>query len=141
MEATIALEELVALENWELARQYVVDEARSGDESAIRFKEEIEVEFQVDLADRFAVADLPVPTFKRLTERLLEFARRSADSFRDELHQKICVEMKYCENKDKGLWKYSTYAAAIADIFGTSGAASLAVLLTKEEFLKKLCGC
>ena len=141
MMVLMTIEHLVALENWELARQFLVEQAEDGNEEAIAFKTQLEEEFNIDLSDLSAIGSLPVPAIMGLSKKLIDHAMDAVRNIESQLRQKICVEMNYCNKKNQGVWRYAEYAAAVADIFGGSGAVSLAVLLAKNQFLDKLCGC
>ena len=79
---------------------------------------------------------LAVTQFKReIFSRIDQIVRQA----NHQLYQGICVNLNWCESRNKSTIEYADYIAAALDIFGTNGAAALTVLLIKRKFLDKLC--
>lgn len=133
---TRTIEELLATDSWELARQAIVESPVFAPERG-----RIEEEFGISLGDVSFVIDLPLDTFKKLQKRLLDVVQDYFATVRDELYQRVCVEFGYCEQKKTRGWRIMEYLVGIFDILVTSGGATLAMLALKTEVLDKLCGC
>lgn len=136
MTATATFLEVVTWEDWELARVALIELPQLEDSCAL-----IEESFGVSLRDLEAILDLPPVSFEALRKRLIDAALAFLHARRDELRQKICVDLDYCELKKTSRWRIAGYIAAVVDITYTKGALSLAILALKQEVFDKLCGC
>lgn len=136
MNGLATFEQLWVTEDWELARQALV-EAPELEEVRI----EIEREFQVDLNDFGFIDDLSNAKFKKLKERLLTGIESFVSGLKVRLVRQVCVEWDYCNQRDSRKSEIAQYLAHALDIFITQGAMTLAVLLMKREYFDKLCGC
>ncbi len=136
METLRTMEELLQQEPWDVARELIESHPGFADARLI-----VDAEFGVWVGDREGILDLPEADLRRLKQRLIELVQEKLLEQREELHEKICVELDYCKVKDQGRAKLVRYLAGALDVFFTSGGVSLAILVLEEEFLKKLCGC
>ncbi len=133
---TLTLPELLAQEDWELARQVLI---YSPEFAADRV--ELENEFGIDFSDLGAVVDLPTnkrDDFLRRMQRLIE---AKMEQYRDDLYEKVCVEMDYCNQRNSSKWKFAEYGIAVFDVIFGQGALALLAILMKKEMLDRLCRC
>jgi len=133
---TKTIDELLATDNWELARQTIAESPVFAAE-----RDRIEDEFGISLGDVSSAIDLPVDTFKKLQKRLLDVVQDYFATVRDELYQRVCLEFGYCEQKKTRGWRIMEYLVGFFDVLVTNGGATLAMLALKTEVLDKLCGC
>jgi len=132
----LSIEEMVATENWNLAREVI-----STSEDFSNERDLIENEFEVSMDNLGSIIDLPHDRFENLKKRLLEIIKKRFISLEAELYQQICIELDYCNAKKEKGWRITEYIAAVFDILLTGGATALAILAIKTEYLDKLCGC
>lgn len=131
-----AVEQLFVTEDWELARQVIVEAPEFSD-----IRGEIENEHRIALGDLESIIDLPEASFRRLKEAILERVESRVREYNDAIHQKVCVEWDYCNKRESRKVEIAEYIAAVLDIVVTGGAVALAALLLKREYLDKLCRC
>lgn len=136
MNGVATVEQLWVTEDWELARQALV-EAPELDE----VRREIEREFQIDLNNLEFIDDFPDAKLKRLKERLLIEIESFVSGFKASLVRQVCIHWDYCNQKNSRKSEIAQYLTAALDIVLTQGALTLAVLLMKREYFDKLCGC
>ena len=136
MMRTKTIEELLATDKWELARQTIVESPVFAPE-----RDRIENEFGISLSDVSSVIDLPLDSFKKLQKRLLDVVQDYFATVRDQLYQRVCVEFDYCEQKKTRGWRIMEYLVGVFDVLVTNGGATLAMLALKTEVFDKLCGC
>lgn len=136
MEELRTIDELLQQEPWNVARELIAGHPEFADARQV-----IDDEFGVWVGDVDGIRELPEADFRRLKKRLIELVQEQLQAHRDALHEKICLELNYCQVKDQGRAKLVRYIAGALDVFVTNGGVSLAILLLEEEFLKKLCGC
>lgn len=130
------VEQLWVTEDWELARQTLV-EAPELEGARI----EIERDFQIDLNNLDFIDDFPNAKLKRLKERLLIAVESFVSGFKDSLIRQVCIHWDYCNQKNSRKSEIAQYLTAALDIVITQGALTLAVLLMKREYFDKLCNC
>ena len=85
------VEQLWVTEDWELARQTLV-EAPELEGARI----EIERDFQIDLNNLDFIDDFPNAKLKRLKERLLIAVESFVSGFKDSLIRQVCIHWDYC---------------------------------------------
>lgn len=132
----MAIENLLVMEDWELARQVIVEADELED---VRI--ELEDEFQVDLNSLETIIDLPDASLKDLKKILLSKVRSLVQNRSQDLRRRICVELDYCNNKNSRKAEIAAYLVSALDIVVTGGAAALLALLIKQEYFDKLCQC
>jgi hypothetical protein len=130
------VEELIVTEDWELARQVLVEAPELYD-----YRREIEAEFEIDLTNLGSIIDLPDALLSPLKLRLLTQVESWVYQFNDRLYQKVCVEWNYCARKDSGMVLIVEALISVLDIAITKGYFVLTVLLLKRGYFDKLCRC
>ena len=130
------VEQLWVTEDWELARQTLV-EAPELEGARI----EIERDFQIDLNNLDFIDDFPNAKLKRLKERLLIAVESFVSGFKDSLIRQVCIHWDYCNQKNSRKSEIAQYLTAALYIVITQGALTRAVLLMKREYFDKLCNC
>ena len=84
---------------------------------------------------------LPAQEAKKVASELHRSVENRVRDFNHGLYDLICWRFRWCERREDSFVELLEITAAVADIFGTNGAAALTVLLIKRKFLDKLCNC
>ena len=128
--------DFAALETWRLS-QIVLEES----EVFADARYQLDRRFGPHALDPSVLAFLPSLEAKRLVSALHRSVEKRVRDFDDQLNNLICRRFRWCERREHPMIENAEIAAAIADVFGTNGAAALTVLLIKRKFLDKLCKC
>ena len=132
----MVLEQLLVTEDWDLARQVLVEASALAEE-----RQDIEDRFGVSMRSLESILDLPEVSLKQIKRDILIKVEAKVREYNSDLYQRICVELDYCNNKDSWKWRAAEYTAAVLDIAFGGGGVALGVLLLKREYFDKLCKC
>ncbi|HET7060693.1 MAG TPA: hypothetical protein VFI43_00780 [Nitrosospira sp.] len=135
VEADVALGYL-ATEDWELARQSLIEL-----EDFRSTRSDLELEFDIDLANIEAIIDLPTDSFERLKQELTAALDAKLLLFSEAFRVKICVELDYCNLKKGKRWRVVEYLIGALAIVFDKGLIPLAFYIFKREILDELCKC
>lgn len=102
---------------------------------------EIEAKYGFDIETSERIYFLSIGEFKKFKADVIASVKRSLHSINNDIYDKICRELHYCENRDMPLARLVSYLIAILDVVYSSGAVALAVLIVKSEYLDKVCNC
>jgi len=126
----------LATEDWELARQSILEleEFRSA-------RSDLELEFDIDLANIEAIIDLPSDSFERLKQQLTSAVDAQLLLLSETFRIKVCVELDYCNLKKGKGWRIVEYLIGALAIVFDKGLIPLAFYIFKREILDELCKC
>jgi hypothetical protein len=135
IEADVALTYL-ATEDWELARQSLIEleDFRSA-------RSDLELEFDIDLANIEAIIDLPSDSFEKLKQRLADTLDTQLLLLSEAFRIKVCVELDYCNLKKSKRWRVVEYLIGALGVIFDKGLIPLAFYIFKREILDELCKC
>lgn len=104
-------------------------------------RDQLQRKYETYVDDIQKLALLPALEFKTFKRDAIRAVERDLHDINHELYKRLCVDFNYCDRRDMPLARLISYLIGILDVIYGQGAIALAVLITKREYLNKVCNC